>query len=60
MKKIIIISCLIILTGCKTIESNEWDIIPEYIDYNITTNQLVAFYNAFEKHNLNNSYASTE
>jgi hypothetical protein len=52
MKKLFYILPIIFI-GCATTES-EWEVIPEYIDYNISDTELVALYNAFNSQPLNN------
>ena len=52
MKKLFYILPFIFI-GCATTES-EWEVIPEYIDYNISDTELVALYNAFNSQALNN------
>jgi hypothetical protein len=52
MKKLFYILPIIFI-GCATTES-EWEVIPEYIDYNISDKELVALYNAFNSQPLNN------
>ena len=56
MKKIIIIvATLLTIAGCTTTkQDDEWNIIPEYIDYNISETNLVVLYNAFNAQPLNN------
>jgi hypothetical protein len=52
MKKLFYILPIIFI-GCTTTES-EWEVIPEYIDYNISDTELVTLYNAFNSQPLNN------
>jgi len=47
MKKLIYI-IPIILIGCASPEA-EWEVIPEYIDYRIDENSIVALSNALER-----------
>ena len=55
MRKIIIIATLITIAGCATTkQEDEWNVTPEYIDYNISVTNLVVFYNAFNAQPLNN------
>lgn len=59
MKKIIIIATLITIAGCATTkQEDEWNVTPEYIDYNISETNLVVLYNAFNKEpdNFYNKY----
>jgi len=51
MKTFITLISIITLIGCKS-SSDEFDNEPEYIDYNVSENELVAFYNAQFKHTL--------
>lgn len=55
MKKIIIIATLITIAGCATTkQEDEWNVTPEYIDYNISETNLVVLYNTFYAQPLNN------
>jgi hypothetical protein len=55
MKKLYIISIIALVTfiGCSTTKKDEWDVKPEYIDYNISETNLVALYNAYNAQPLN-------
>lgn len=39
----------IIIAGCAHKPKSEWDVIPEYVDYRIDTNSIVALTNALER-----------
>lgn len=39
----------IIIAGCAHQPKSEWDVIPEYVDYRIDTNSIVALTNALER-----------
>ena len=38
-----------IIAGCAHNHKSEWDVIPEYVDYRIDTNSIVALTNALER-----------
>ena len=39
----------LIIVGCAHKPKSEWDVIPEYIDYRIDENSIVALSNALER-----------